>query len=94
MDREGEAAAPLDGVSSTQARFECTDLLLSEAVVRGFESGYSLADPLTLTLWEARRSAPYLAEAKPPQRNARRSAVQPADAQLLSITDSMMREAR
>ena len=59
MDREGEAAAPLDGVSSTQARFECTDSLLSEAVVRGFESGYSLADSLTLTLWEARRSAPF-----------------------------------
>ena len=60
MDREGEAAAPpLDGVSSTQARFECTDSLLSEAAVRGFGSGYGLADPLTLTLWEARRSAPF-----------------------------------
>ena len=44
---------PLDGVSSTQARFECTDSLLSEAAVRGFEYGYSLADPLPLTLWEA-----------------------------------------
>jgi 2-oxoglutarate dehydrogenase E1 component len=44
---------PLDHLSSTQARFEAYDSILSEAGVLGFEYGYSLADPSTLTLWEA-----------------------------------------
>jgi 2-oxoglutarate dehydrogenase E1 component len=49
----GEEYVPLDHLSTTQARFEAYDSLLSEAAVLGFEYGYSLADPLTLTLWEA-----------------------------------------
>ncbi|MCG8592066.1 MAG: 2-oxoglutarate dehydrogenase E1 component [Proteobacteria bacterium] len=54
VDQEsGEEYAPLDHIAETQARFEVYDSLLSEAAVLGFEYGYSLADPTTLTLWEA-----------------------------------------
>jgi 2-oxoglutarate dehydrogenase E1 component len=49
----GQEYAPLDGVSETQARFEVYDSHLSEMAVLGFEYGYSLADPTTLTMWEA-----------------------------------------
>ncbi len=49
----GEEFAPLDHLAETQARFEVYDSLLSEAAVLGFEYGYSLSDPTTLTLWEA-----------------------------------------
>ena len=40
-------------LSPSQARFEVLDSSLSEYGVMGFEFGYSLGDPLTLTLWEA-----------------------------------------
>ena len=54
VDQEsGEEFAPLNHLSDSQARFEVLDSLLSEAAVLGFEYGYSLADPGTLTLWEA-----------------------------------------
>jgi 2-oxoglutarate dehydrogenase E1 component len=54
VDQEtGEEFTPLDHLSETQARFEVYDSHLSEAGVLGFEYGYSLADPTTLTLWEA-----------------------------------------
>ncbi|NNL86252.1 MAG: 2-oxoglutarate dehydrogenase E1 component [Myxococcales bacterium] len=54
VDRKtGEEYAPLDHLSDEQARFEVYDSHLSEAGVLGFEYGYSLADPTTLTMWEA-----------------------------------------
>jgi len=51
--KTAEEHVPLDNLDSEQARFEVFDSLLSEAAVLGFEYGYSLADPSTLTLWEA-----------------------------------------
>ncbi len=44
---------PLQHIHSDQAQFEVFDSSLSEAGVLGFEFGYSVADPLTLVIWEA-----------------------------------------
>ncbi len=49
----GEPYTPLQHLDARQARFEVYDSSLSEYAVMGFEYGYSLGDPLTLTLWEA-----------------------------------------
>ena len=51
--RTGEEYAPLDHLTETRSHFEVYDSHLSETAVLGFEYGYSLADPNTLTLWEA-----------------------------------------
>lgn len=49
----GEAYCPLKHLAPSQAKFEAVDSLLSEYAVMGFEFGYSVADPLTLVMWEA-----------------------------------------
>jgi multifunctional 2-oxoglutarate metabolism enzyme len=49
----GERYIPLQHLAPTQARFDVFDSSLSEYAVMGFEFGYSVADPLTLVLWEA-----------------------------------------
>ena len=49
----GERYIPLQHLAPDQARFDVFDSSLSEYAVMGFEFGYSVADPLTLVLWEA-----------------------------------------
>jgi 2-oxoglutarate dehydrogenase E1 component len=44
---------PMQHISPDQARFDVFDSSLSEYAVLGFEFGYSVADPLTLVIWEA-----------------------------------------
>jgi len=48
-----EVYFPLRNLGPTQAHFEVLDSALSEEAVLGFEYGFSLTDPDTLTLWEA-----------------------------------------
>ena len=49
----GDRFIPLRHLAPNQARFDVFDSSLSEYAVMGFEFGYSVADPLTLVLWEA-----------------------------------------
>jgi 2-oxoglutarate dehydrogenase E1 component len=48
-----EVYFPLRNLGPNQAHFEALDSALSEEAVLGFEYGFSLTDPDTLTLWEA-----------------------------------------
>ncbi len=49
----GRRHVPMQHISPDQARFDVFDSSLSEYAVLGFEFGYSLADPLSLVIWEA-----------------------------------------
>ncbi len=49
----GRRYIPMQHISRDQAPFDVFDSSLSEYAVLGFEFGYSVADPLTLVIWEA-----------------------------------------
>jgi 2-oxoglutarate dehydrogenase E1 component len=53
VDQQNQAEyMPLNNIRDGQARMEAFNSLLSEMGVLGFDYGYTLADPNTLTLWE------------------------------------------
>ncbi len=49
----GSRFIPLQHIAPGQGKFEVFDSSLSEYAVLGFEFGYSVADPLSLVIWEA-----------------------------------------
>ena len=54
IDQEDETRyTPFKHLKPDQGRYEVINSLLSEEAVLGFEYGYSLAEPIALTIWEA-----------------------------------------
>lgn len=49
----GQEYVPLNNIEPEQAQIQACDSLLSEEAALGFEFGYTVADPLTLVIWEA-----------------------------------------
>jgi 2-oxoglutarate dehydrogenase E1 component len=49
----GARYVPMQHLTPQQGKFDVVDSSLSEYAVLGFEFGYSMADPLTMVIWEA-----------------------------------------